>query len=309
MKSDLKAYIPIEITDERFVSSTIPEPYDDEPLWNSATTYVEFQKVSVITANSHLVYEALNLTGNLNKPPATSPTFWALRGKTMRHRMFDWNQGEVSIGKSPLTVVIRPRQRISSITLFGVKASVLELVVTDGIGGPIVYTLDAQLLSRYVTNYYEYFFSEFIYDTVISTSNVPPVADPVVSVTLYDPSGWCEPGRFAVGMHTDLGEVDWESVFEEENYSEITRDAFGRVTLNPIPSIPTLEMVVGANAHDTNRVIQFKRMTDAKVAVWSALQSVEAYRQMHVLIGIHKRFKITPKNHKTAQIDLKLEGV
>lgn len=309
MKSDLKAYVPIDITDERLISSSIPEPYDDEPLWIPTATYVEFQKVSVITLNSHLVFEASNLTGNLNKPPATSPTFWTLRSKTMRHRMFDWNQGEVSKGKSPLTVAIRPKQRISSVTLLGVKASVLELVVTDGIGGPIVYTLDTELRSRYVTNYYEYFFSPFIYDTVVSTSGIPPVADPVVTVTLYDPSGWCEPGRFAVGMHTDLGEVDWESVIEDENYSEITRDAFGKVTLNPIPSIPTLEMVAGINAYETNKVIQFKRMTDAKVVVWSALQRVDAYRQTHVLIGIHKRFKITPQNHKLAQIDLKLEGV
>ena len=309
MNSDLKAYMPIEITDERLVSSTIPEPYDDEPIWSPTTTYVEFQKVSVITANSHLVYEALNLPSNLNKQPATSPTYWQLRGKTMRFRMFDWNQGEVSIGKSPLTVVIRPKERISSITLLGVKASVLELVVTDGIGGPIVYTLDAELRSRYVTTYYEYFFSPFVYDTVVSTSNLPPVADPVISMTLYDPSGWCEPGRFAVGMHTDLGEVDWESVFEDENYSEITRDRFGKVTLNPIPSIPTLEMAVGVDAYQTNKIVQFKRMTDAKVTVWSALQNVEAYRQMHVLIGIHKRFKITPLNHKMAKIDLRLEGV
>lgn len=309
MSTQVKAFVPVVITDDKLISSSIAEPYINEPLWSPVPTYTEFSRVSVITANSHLVYEALNLAGNLNKPPATSPTFWILRGKTMRYRMFDWNQGEVSVGQSPLTVVIRPKQRISAVVLERIKAADIEMSVTDGIGGKVVYTLDGYLRSRNGNTYGDYFFEQFVYDSVVSTFDIPPIPDPVISITLSDPSGVCEIGRFAVGLHTDIGYVVWESGFEYENYSEIDRDAFGKATLNPIPGIPTLEMTLELDARAVNKAIQFEKMTNAVPTVWSAMEGIESYRQMHVLIGIHKRFKITPQNHKMARIDLKLEGI
>lgn len=71
----MKAFIPIDITDARFVSSTIAEPDVSEPAWSSGTTYAEFDQVSVISADTHDVYESLQ-SSNLNHNPATSPTYW-----------------------------------------------------------------------------------------------------------------------------------------------------------------------------------------------------------------------------------------
>lgn len=112
-----------------------------------------------------------------------------------------------------------------------------------------------------------------------------------------------------MGLSTDLGEVEWNSVSEGENYSEITWDKFGKATLNPIPSQPTLELELELEAMKINRVRQFKELANAKAVVWSAMEKIQSYREMHVLIGVYQRFKITSQNHKFAKVNLMLKGI
>ena len=304
----VKAFIPIDITDARFVSSTIAEPDTAEPAWNSGTNYAEFAQVSIITTDSHLVYESLQ-SSNLNHPPTTSPTWWILKSNTNRFRLFEWNRGFGSQGVSPLEVVIRPAKRINAVMLEGLTAKTAAIKVQDGIDGPVVLFASRDLLARHATTPYQWCFAPFVYDKTFATFEIPAVIDPVITMTLTDPSGLCEIGRFAVGMAIDLGEVEWNSVSESENYSEIEWDAFGKATLNPIPSQPTLELPVTADAISINRVRQFKELANAKAVVWSAMQSIEAYREMHTLIGVYQRFKFTPLNHRILQIDLTLKGI
>lgn len=308
MSTQVKAFLPIDITDDRLVSSSIPEPDEGETPWDELTSFGLEAVTSVIAANTHLLYGSA-AAGNLNHPPATSPDWWVKKSYTNRYRMFDWYRNKPSIGKSPLSVVIRPKTRINAIVLEGLKANLLEIIVRNGIDGPIVYTLHADLLARHVTTPYEYCFAPFIFDKVVSTFNIPPVADPVIAVTVEDPSGTCEMGRFGTGMTVDIGDVDWQTVIEDENYSEMDWDKYGTATLTPIPSLKGLEMVTEIDAVQSNVVRQFKQISEARPVFWSAMHNIEAYKEMHTLIGVHERFKVVTKNHRTAEIDLKLRGI
>ncbi|SFN10092.1 hypothetical protein, partial [Nitrosomonas communis] len=161
----MKAFIPIDITDARFVSSTIAEPAAAEPAWNSGTTYAQDAEVSVITTDSHLVYKSL-VAGNNNNPPASSPDKWFLKGYTNRFRMFDWNQGNPSKGLSPVTVTVKPGRRINAVMLEGLRAATVAITVQDGVGEPTVLTINKDLLNRHATTPYEWCFSPFVYDKV-----------------------------------------------------------------------------------------------------------------------------------------------
>lgn len=304
----MKAFIPIDITDARFVSSTIAEPDVSEPAWSSGTTYAEFDQVSVISADTHDVYESLQ-SSNLNHNPATSPTYWILKKKTNRFRMFDWNQGTASVGVSPLTMSVRPGQRISAVMLEGMKAATAVITVRDGIGGPVVLSVSEDLLARRATTPYEFCFTPFIYDKVFATFDVPPILDPVVTVTLTHPSGTCEISRFATGLAYFLGNEDWGSEVDSENYSEIAWDKYGKATLNPIPSIPTMRMTLDARPILINRIQQFKELANGRAAVWSAMQKLNDYEQSHVLFGVYQRFSMVPANLNQAKFDLTLKGI
>lgn len=302
----VKAFIPIDITDAMLVSSSIAEPAGGEPAW-VAGTYAEFAQVSVIDANSHLVYESLE-SGNADNPSTLPRTKWIPKGYTTRWRMHEWNRGTVSSGGSPLIQVIRPGRRISSIMLLGIKGSMLTITVQDGIGGDVVFSIEKNLLARHALTPYEIAFTPFLYDTIFATFDVPPVADPVVTVTLTDPSGVCEIGRFAVGMATDLGDVDWDTVREDENYSPITYEA-GKAIFDPVPSWPALEMLIHVDANRLDRTLQFKDLANGKAVCWAAMPLVTGYEQMHMLIGPYQRFRFTTKSHKESTINLKIRGI
>lgn len=307
----VKGFIPIDITDAMLVSSSINEPSSAEPTWNSIDTFAEFGLVSVVTTNSHLVYESLQ-SGNSNHPtpipPVESNSWWILKSYTNRWRMFEWNRGLPSSGGSPMTTTVRPGKRINAIVLLGMKAATAEVTVQDGIGGATVYSITKDLLARHAMTPYEIAFTPFIYDTVFATFDVPPVGDPVVTVRLTHPDGVCELGRFAIGMATDLGEVEWNTVAEDENYSEITYDA-GKAVFDPVPSMPGLEMELSIDAKRVNRAVQFKDLANGRAVVWSAMHNIDAYRQMHVMIGPYQRFKFTTLNHKQSAINLKIRGI
>lgn len=305
----MRAFIPIDITDDMLISSTIVEPDAAEPAWNSAITYAADAVVSVVSANKHEIYVSA-AAGNFNNPPATSPTKWVLKSYTNRFRMFEWNQGDPSVATSPLTVVLRPGSRIDALMLEGVKASVVDVTVRNGIGGPVVFTIDGYLLSRNVASFFDFLFAPFIYDKVVATFGIPPIPDPVVYLTLSDPSGTVELGRFAVGLSTYLGPIQWSPISDSDNYSEVTRDKFGRAKLTPIPSMPTNDIKLEPNANMTNLIRQFKVKSDAKAVVWSALDDMHSpYRESLVVIGVHSNFRIDISNNEFTVIDLAIKGI
>lgn len=305
--AQVKAFIPLDITDAMLVSSSIAEPAGGEPAWNSGNTYAEFDQASVVTTNSHLVYESLQ-SGNINHAPATSPAWWILKSYTNRFRMFEWNRGLPSVGGSPLTTVLRPGKRINAIVLLGIKAANLEITVQDGIGGDTVYSVTKDLLARHAMTAYEIAFTPFIYDTVFATFDVPPVGDPVITVRLTHLDGVCELDRFCIGMATDIGEVEWDTVAEDENYSDITYES-GAAVFAPVPNMPGLEMTLSIEAKRVDRALQFKNLSNGKAVVWSAMHLLDNYRQMHVMIGPYQRFRFTAQNHKLSQINLRIRGI
>lgn len=316
MRTQVKAFLPIDITDDLLISSSIPEPDPDEPLWDTTTPFAEGAWCSVISANSHLVFESL-IAGNVNNDPLKTNTDvvpastakWIKRSYTNRFRMFNWYQGNPSRGQSPLTVVIRPKRRINALVLDGIKASVLELTIKNGMDGPEIFTMDGWLLSRHASTFYEYCYAPFVYDSVVSSFEIPPIPDPVISVTLTDPSGICELRRFGVGLATEIGMIDWNSVSEDNSYSDIEFDSSGWPTLKPNEAPSSLEMQLELDAPRVNAVAQFKKTIKNKPVFWSAMEQVDAYSQMHVMVGIPERFRIIPQNHKIANVDLRLIGI
>lgn len=312
----MKAFIPNDITDAMLVSSTIAEPALDEPLYSAAVTYAEFAQVSVISANSHLVYESL-ISGNLNNNPILTDKVampdnpkWILKGYTNRFRMFDWNQGTPSTGISPMTVTIRPGKRISAIMLEGLKASTVDITVTNGGVGDPVFTLDGYLLNREAVNPYDYFFAEFDYTNIVVTFEIPPVPDPVITMILTDPSEIIEIGRFATGTDTYLGTVKWNPVSDMDNYSVIEWNQFGKAKLEPKTSIPKQDLQVVVDASRIDVVRRFRDKANAKAVCWSALDDKEYYyTETLVLMGAYRKFDINIENPSYVVANLSIKGI
>jgi len=312
----MKAFIPIDITDAMLISSTIAEPDVAEPLYDPDDTYAEFALVSVISTNSHLVFESLVNDNRGNNPLTTNSEVlrenakWIRRSYTNRFRMFDWNQGNPSVAQSPATVVLRPGKRIDALMLEGLKAALVDVTIRNGMGGDVAFTLDGYLLARNLSRFTEFFYAPFIYIKSVVTFEIPQIPDPVIYLTLSDPSGTVELSRFAFGRSIYLGPIQWNPVADSDNYSEVTRDKFGRATLTPIPSTPLVEVKLEPDANRTNAIRQFKEQTDARAVVWSALDDIDIpYRESLAVIGVWDNFSIDIGNNEFTILNLSLKGI
>jgi len=110
---------PVSVTDAMLISTDIAET--DYAAWNSGTTYALAARV--ILTSTHKVYESLQ-AGNLNKNPATEPTWWIEVSPTNRWKAFDGSNSTQTVtdGGSPpaITYTLRPGQAINSLAVLNV---------------------------------------------------------------------------------------------------------------------------------------------------------------------------------------------
>lgn len=313
----MRGTIPYTITDDMIISSSIAEPAENEPTWDPDATYDEFALVSVVTENSHLVYESLVSDNSGHNPqltntdvvPIISNAKWKYKYRTNRHRMFDYIKGEVSKSTSPCKIILRPKKRVDTVSFFDLKASDLDITVRNHGDASAIYTLDGFLLERNVTSIYEYFFSPFVNVKKVATFNIPPIPDPVIEITLSDTSGAVEVGRLAIGQSTYLGEIQWNPVVDSDNYSKINWDEFGRAELIPIPSVPSNQQKVLVDAHRLNLVREFREQTNAVPVVWSGLDDMDYhYTESLLIFGIYDSFQIVEVNNGFSELNLSIKG-
>ena len=313
----MRGTIPYTITDDMIISSSIAEPAENEPTWDLDATYDEFALVSVVTENSHLVYESLVSDNSGHNPqltntdvvPIISNAKWKYKYRTNRHRMFDYLKGDVSIATSPFKLVLRPKKRLDTISFFDLQATDLDITVRNYGDPSAVYTLDGSLLERNVTTIYEYFFAPFVYVKKVATFNIPPIPDPVIEITLSDTSGALEVGRLSIGQSTYLGAIQWNPVVDADNYSKVNWDEFGRAELIPIPSVPSNQQKIIVHAHRLNLVRQFRELSNAVPVVWSGLDDIDHnYTESLLVFGIYDNYQIVEIDSSFSELNLSIKG-
>ena len=298
---------PITMTDSMLVSSTISEPGSGETAWSSLTTYSLGDTVSIISANSHKTYESLD-NSNTNNPPATSAK-WEYTGYTNRWKMFDETRNAKSVGNSPMTIVVQPGQRISAFALIGMEADYLEVSISEG--GVEKYTYSENLLKREVLNWYDFFFEPFSSKPAVAKFDVPPLADPVITITLTSTSGIVSLGRFAFGMHTYIGKflLDGASM-PSVNYSTVDRDEFGNAVLTPRVDIPTIRGNLHIEARRLNKVRDIFKDLNGRVAIWAGVdQSDHPYFDISLINGFVREKTPSPVTDKYVRIGLEIEEI
>ena len=128
--------LPLEITPERLISSTVPDadPTADESLWAAATDYAA--GALAVRTETRRRYECI-VPGVNSTPPESAPDRWLEMGASNQHALFDYNSDQATEAASPLTVVLKPGKRIDSVYLDGVRAH--QLTATLRVGGAVVY--------------------------------------------------------------------------------------------------------------------------------------------------------------------------
>lgn len=200
----MKVIKPIPFHTDHLISSTATELY---PVWVSGTSYDKDAMVThaiAINGDDNVrIWKSLVNTNTVT--PGTDATKWENTGPGNVDAMFDSQVSTATEAASPFTFVIQPGVAFNSLALINMGNAVsVEVEVTDGAGGPVVYTYEGSLEGSIVVDWYEYFFEPFIPKTELALTDIPPYVGGRVTVTLLS-AGTIMVGQFSIGTAYSLG--------------------------------------------------------------------------------------------------------
>lgn len=222
----MKLIKPVSITDAMLISTTVAEPAAGETAWNAATAYSVGDLA--IRTSTHRVYKR-KVAGTTATAPESDPTNWEDFRPTLRWAMFDQEVNTQTTGTSPLTVTIAPGI-VNSLALIELVGSQVAITVTDGAGGPTVYSATIPLETSSVTDWYSYFFEPFSQRGTLVLTDLPPYASARVTISITG-TGTLRCGGFVVGTVYTIGSTQYGVTAGIRDYSKKETDSAGAVQL------------------------------------------------------------------------------
>lgn len=226
----MKVIRPLTITDALLISSSVAEPAAGDPAaWNAATVYAIGDRVHRLT--THRVYKRL-VAGTTGTAPESDATNWADDGSTLRWAMFDQEVNTQTSAASSLSVTLAPGVVVNSLALIELLGASATITVTDGAGGPVVYSKTVGLNGPTVADWYSYFFDPYSQRGTLIVTDLPLYAAARITVTITG-TGTVKCGGCIVGTVYDLGDTQY-------GVSAGIRD-YSRKETDPVTGVVSLE--------------------------------------------------------------------
>lgn len=241
-----------EITPEMVVSTNAPERRPGEVEWSNQA----WPAGSVVTrtATQRVYRAAFDVpTGGVapeeNIAVAQLP-YWVDSGPMNRQAMFDKVVKSQTVGPtgSDLVVVLKPGA-ITDVWLGNLTgATSASVLVKSKTGGAVIYD-ETRGLQKPVTNYWDWWFGPFEFDSEKPFSGIPAYRNSEVTITVSaGESGTASIGMAALGKTENLGCTEWNVNASFQRYTprqnsqlwgpaqqggEITKDVTYRVFVKP----------------------------------------------------------------------------
>lgn len=275
---------------------------DSHPVWGAATTY----GLNAVVNFGHNLYQSL-VNNNIGHQPSTSPSFWVLIGPDNTRAMFDDQVSTSTTSAVPLTVVLSPGY-MNSVALLGLVGDQVVISVTDGAGGPSVYSRTISLDGTFIYDWYMYFFEPNVQIGEVVLTDIPPYVNARLSMTLSRAVGAVSIGQMMFGTFYDLGDTEYGGATAGIiDYSRKETDDFGITTFvrRAFSKRMSLRMMLDtAQINKVQRVLSDLRATPA---VWIGADGDE-YLPL-VVYGFYRDFSIDVAYPTKSYCSLEIEGL
>lgn len=215
----MKVIKPITITESMLVSSSAPET--DYAAYAPATNYTVGQRVIYL----HKIWECVQ-TPNTGNTPGTDPLYWAELGATNRWLMFDGEVSTQTSVASSLAVTVAPILLANSLALLEVDGTALDVTVTDGPGGPVIYSHSQSLEGSIISDWYQYFYEPFIPLREVLLTDLPAYGSSKITVSVTG-LGTINVGAMILGTAYFLGDTQTGASAGITDYSRKDTSAAG----------------------------------------------------------------------------------
>jgi hypothetical protein len=294
----MKVIKPRTYTPSMLVSTTATE---SASAWASGTTYAKDAEVH----HAGFIYLSLQ-AANTGNTPATSPTWWVRTGPDNRSAMFD---GQVSTattqGTGPLTVVLDPGY-CGAVGMVGLAGTSVDVTVTKGAAGPVVYEKSVSLDSSLVFDWYDYFFADFDLTGEVVLTDLPPYNDARLEVSINGTN--VQVGAIVFGTLFDLGDAEHGATAGITDYSRKDTDEFGTTTFLQRAYAKRMSarmLIPNVQLRKVQRILGDLRATPS---VWIGADDVSTFSPL-VVFGWYRDFSIDIQYATHSYVSLEVEGL
>lgn len=259
---------PIQIGEANLVSTTAGVTTGAQ-VWSTATAYAAGAQVE----HRARLYRSMTPANTGNIPgAASSADKWLGIGPANAWAMFDAQVSSQTTASYALTVVLRPLQHTNSLVLLNMRALTASIVITDGTGGPVVYSR-TELDGTVITDYYEYFFEPYAYVRRMVLTDIPPYANATITIRLTSDTD-AAVGYLSCGTTYELGDVDFGASVELRDYSQVSTDKYGTTTYLQGKSAKDINYQIMITAAHEDRVLDLIASLSGVPCVWVGPRNV-----------------------------------
>ncbi len=246
---------------------------------------------------------------NIGHPPARDDgTYWAKVGASNKWGLLDNENSVGTEAPSPYVFSFKPGQRTDALAATGVLAdSILLEIVVDG---ETIRSETISLSTREVANAYDYCFKPFTYRSVAQWFDLPPITNAEITLTFTRSSGNVRVGNLWPGQAIYLGQTQHNSEAGALNYSEWTRDQWGKSKFKRVGTVPTVDVVLNVPKYLATSFNRAIATLDARPAFWSGIDDQSSgYFEPLALAGSYRAMTVNMDRPNDANGKIKLEGI
>lgn len=220
----MRVLIPVDITEDMLLSSTVPEA--DAPAWSAGTTYALGARVM----RAHRVWESAQ-AGNLAKDPTVSgPAWWADLGPTNRWAAFDEKPSTTTTGTTSISWTLRPGVWTSDLALISAVGSSARVRVFEVDGVTVIYDQTKSLPGISRVSFAAWFFRDRLsIDGDLVFEGLPRRLTGSIEITLM--GGDLSLGALKLGVLHTIGQTLAGATSDIQDYSRVDTDTFGNTSI------------------------------------------------------------------------------
>lgn len=287
----MKLILGSEITNEWLTNSNVAE--NDYPEWDAGTEYSVDDHV-MITGTTHLVWRCIqdNNTGNIPTIDEAD-TWWALVGATNRWKAFDEYLADKVSNAGTITYefTVPASTNVDRVAVFGPTGSTVTVSVVNA-SETEIYSESYSLADPDMVYDWLQFWKQgdkFRYRNECIFEDVPGSPGYVISVTIDAGAETAEVGQIIIGRGYDLGVVVNGTELSIEDYSDITRNQFGRPSITRRDYAKLVDYEVVYATDEGNRLLRLLGELRGIPTVF--YDSIGTDQMGTTTYGIYRRFK------------------
>lgn len=295
----MKVIKPTPISPSSIVSTSVEETEDS---WLPDTQYQTGDLVYDAYAG---VYQAIE--DNINTQPSLSPTQWQYIRPSNRWAMFDAEISTVSNAFQEIDVTFATGN-MQGIALLNLNAAQVQITVTDGLNGPVIYT-SIQNLIGVVYDWYQYFFFDPDTQKISAIfADMPTSYTNTYTRLQISGSANISVGTVVAGRLITLGSSEQGFTSGITDYSVKQTDDFGQTTFIRRNYSKRMSGRILVNNGELNRVQRILYDLRAVPAVWIATQNPNLEEAL-VVFGYYKDFSTDISYPNYSYCSLDIEGL